>query len=94
MNRNEVIEKMFKKLGITIDGKEIWEEIEKNVANLDNDGYHNIELGKYGENRDLIFVGVEVKRDYDEEDDVYTTNINVLSVQDSKNTVYIEDIEV
>ena len=42
----------------------------------------------------MIFVGVDVKTDYDEEDDVYTTDINILSVQDSKNTVYIEDIEV
>ena len=97
MNEYKIIEKMFEKLGITVDGKEIWEEIEKNVADLGIEGYHNIELRRYGENRDLIFVEVDVKRvyknHYDKEDDLYFTDIMVLSIQDSKNTVYVEDIE-
>ena len=81
MDRNKIIEKMFEKL-------------EKNVMGLGIKGYHNIELGKYGKNNDLIFVGVDVKSDYDEDDDVYITDIKLLSVQNSKNTVYIEDIKI
>lgn len=95
MNRFEVVEKMFEKFNIIIDGREIWDLIEKSIcANGKMDGVHSVELGKLGDNRDLCFAEVEIKMNYSEEDDTYVTDIEILSISNSKEVVYPEDIEV
>ena len=56
MNRFEIVEKMFKKFNVVIDGKEIWKLIEDDVNSTGKmDGVHSIELGKLGNDRDLYF---------------------------------------
>lgn len=96
MNRFEVIEKMFEKFNIIVDGKGIWDLIEKSIcANGKMDGVHSIELGRFGDNRDLFFAEVEIKMSYLEDDDVYVTDIQLLSISGSgKGVIYPRDIEV
>lgn len=95
MNRFLIIEKMFEMLGTTVDGKEIWEIIEKDInANGKNNGYYNIELGKFGDDSQLYFAGVDIKTNYDEENYTYTTDINLLSIQNEEKTIYIEDVKI
>ncbi len=95
MNRFEVVEKMFEKFNIIVDGKGIWDLIENDVnSNGRMDGVHSIELGRFGNNRDLCFAEVEIKMNYSEEDDTYVTDIEILSISNSKEVIYPEDIEV
>jgi hypothetical protein len=95
MNRFEIIEKMFEKLNIIVDGREIWNLIENDInSNGKTDGVHSVELGKLGDNRDLCFAEVEIKMNYSEEDDTYVTDIEILSISNSKEVIYPEDIEV
>lgn len=95
MNRFEAIEKMFEKLGVNIDGREVWQLIEDNInRNGKMDGFHSLELGKFGDDRDLYFAGVDIKMDYSEDDDTYFTDISVLSISNSKKVVYVEDVEI
>lgn len=95
MNRFEVVEKMFEKLNIIVDGREIWNLIENDInSNGKMDGVHSVELGKLGDNRDLCFTEVEIKMNYSEEDDTYVTDIEILSINNSKKVIYPQDIEI
>lgn len=95
MDRFEVIEKMFEKFNIIVDGKEIWDLIENGInSNGKMDGVHSIELGKFGDNRDLYFAEVEIKVSYLEENDTYATDIKLLSINNNKKVVYPQDIEI
>ena len=94
MNRFEIVEKMFKKFNVVIDGKEIWKLIEDDVNSTGKmDGVHSIELGKLGNDRDLYFAEVEIKMDYSEEDDIYSTNILLLSIENGNKIIHPEDIK-
>ena len=94
MDRFEIIEKMFEKLGVTISGKEIWDEIENDLdANGKSNGNFEIELGKFGDDRQLYFAEVSTKTTYNESDDTYFRDINLLSIKNSEKVIYITDIE-
>ena len=93
MNRYKIVEKMFEMLGVAVDGKEVWEILEDTInTNGYEDGYHNVELKKIGGN--LCFAGVDIKTNFDEEDDTYIKDIKLLSIQNDKKTIYIEDVEI
>lgn len=95
MNRFEVVEKMFEKFNIIVDGKGIWDLIENDVnSNGRMDGVHSIELGRFGNNRDLCFAEVEIKISYLEDDDVYVTDIKLCSISNSKQVIYPQDIKI
>lgn len=95
MNRFEILEKMFEKFNIIVDGRKIWNIIENDInSNGKMDGIYSVELGKFGDNRDLCFAEVEIKMNYSEEDDTYVTDIEILSISNSKEVIYPEDIEV
>lgn len=94
MNRYEIIEKIFKKFDINVDGEAVWNIIIDTVnANGYSDGYHNVEIGKFGDSRKLFFAEIEIKTNYDEDEDIYTTDIKLLSIS-SDTVVYVQDIEV
>lgn len=95
MNRFEIIEKMFEKLGVYIDGKDMFDIIENDIcSNGKMAGNHSIEVGRFGDNRELFFVEVNIVQEFDEEDDVYSTNIEILSVSSDKGVVYPSDIKI
>lgn len=95
MNRFEVVEKMFEKFNIIVDGKGIWDLIENDVnSNGRMDGVHSIELGRFGNNRDLCFAEVEIKISYLDDDDVYVTDIKLCSISNSKQVIYPQDIKI
>lgn len=94
IKRFEIVEKMFKKFNVVIDGKEIWKLIEDDINSTGKmDGVHSIELGKLGNDRDLYFAEVKIKMDYSEENDIYSTNISLLSIENDNKIIYPKDIK-
>lgn len=94
MNKYELIEKMFEKLDVKyIDGEEIWNIINKDVTeNITENGFHNLELGRFGGKRNLFFAGVDVHCEVNEKTGDSTLDIKLLHLQNNEKTIYVEDI--
>jgi hypothetical protein len=79
------LEKMVKikfKIESSLDGREIWEYIQRQVANEGIDGFAEIESKIFSNGKSyLIFYSVEVEHNYNEETEEWETDIELLNIQ-------------
>lgn len=88
----EILEKLFLKAGARVDAHAIWEEIFADIcANGRLDGNHSIELKMKDEEGKHAFVGIELKTDYNEEEDYYSYHITITDLLYGR-VIYPEEV--
>ena len=88
INSIDILEKMFKKCGEYVNGKEIIEELDKRICarGYEVGEYYDIELNNE------ISIGVIIKQFYEEENDMYYTFINIKDVKSNNTIVNLNEI--
>jgi hypothetical protein len=82
MNRFEVIENAFEKVNGYVNGRAIWKWIETEVYEQGHDGECTLEDQLFINNiLSKVTYEIEVKRDYDEEEDLHTTDIKLTLIR-------------
>lgn len=87
-NSINILEKMFKKCGEYVNGKEIIENIYRHICatGYEVGEYYDVELNKN------TFIGIIIKEFYEEENDMYYTFINIKDVKSNNTIVNLNEI--
>jgi hypothetical protein len=82
MNKFEIVEEAFRKVDGYISGKAVWNWIETEICEQGHDGecilYDKLRIGN---NYSNVTYEIEVKRDYDKEEDLDNTDIKLISIR-------------